>query len=252
MTMIQDFSPNTEEALKYYVYLLVDPRDNKIFYVGKGKGDRVFNHLHCALTTSDENDKLNTIREINKAGLQVKHYIVRHGMEKENEAFLVESVLIDLLTFRDFASVANISNIQAGHHQFDRGIKTAEELEAIYNGGILKESNFVDPVLVININGTYNIKSERHPNIYESTRKSWRLSKTRIQKVEYVLSEYRGIVRAIFKPEKWLHETPDDPKFMFEGYEINEKNNSEVYHRYINKRVPKDKGMANPVRYFNV
>ena len=24
----------------YYVYALVDPRDNRIFYVGKGKGDR--------------------------------------------------------------------------------------------------------------------------------------------------------------------------------------------------------------------
>ena len=35
--MLQDFSARTEEALKYYVYLLVDPRDGKIFYVGKGK-----------------------------------------------------------------------------------------------------------------------------------------------------------------------------------------------------------------------
>ncbi len=250
--MIQDFSPNTEEALKYYVYLLVDPRDNKIFYVGKGKGDRVFNHLHCALSTSDESDKLNTIREINKAGLQVKHYIVRHGMEKEDDAFLVESVLIDLLTFRDFASVANISNIQAGHHQFDRGIKTAEELEAIYNGGVLEVNDFVDPVLVININGTYNINNERHPNIYESTRKSWVLSEARAQKVDYVLSEYRGIVRAIFKPQKWECEPNNPKRWMFEGYEINAENNPEVYRRYINKRVPKAKGMANPIRYFNV
>jgi len=39
---------------------------------------------------------------------------------------------------------------------------------------------------------------------------------------------------------------------MFEGYEINEENAPEVYHRYINKRVPKVKGMANPIRYFNV
>lgn len=245
--MMRDFSPNTEEALKYYVYLLVDPRNDKIFYVGKGKGDRVFNHLQCALSTSDESDKLNIIRDIIKAGLEVKYYIVRHGME-EKEAFLVESVLIDLLTFRDFASVANISNIQAGHHQFDSGLKTAEELEALYNGGYLEESDFVDKVLLININGTYNKRSD----IYESTRKAWKLSKSRVKNVEYVLSEYRGIIRAIFKPQKWEISALNSKRMLFEGYEITEENNPEIFHRYMNKKVPKAKGMSNPVHYYNV
>ena len=249
--MIRDFSPNTEEALKYYVYLLVDPRDGKIFYVGKGKGDRVFNHLSCALTTSDESDKLNIIRDIINAGKEVKYYIARHGME-EKEAFLVESVLIDLLTFRDFASVSNISNIQAGHHQFDSGIKTAEEIEALYNGGKLSESDFADKVLLININGTYNAHTEERPNIYEATRKWWKLSVSRAINVEYVLSEYRGVVRAIFKPQKWEQSTKDSKRWYFEGYEITEDNNPDVFHRYMNKSVPKAKGMANPLRYYNV
>lgn len=30
------------EGLKYYVYALVDPRDNRIFYVGKGTGNVVY------------------------------------------------------------------------------------------------------------------------------------------------------------------------------------------------------------------
>ncbi len=249
--MLKDFSPRTEEALEYYVYLLVDPRDGKIFYVGKGKGDRVFAHVNCALTSNVESDKLDIIRSIIKDGKDVRYYIARHGM-KEDEAFLVESVLIDLLTFRDFASVANISNIQSGHHQFDRGIKTANELEAMYNGGELQDSDFVDKLLVININGTYGIKNERHPNIYEATRKSWKLSEGRARLVKYVLSEYRGVVRAIFAPQKWEHEPNNPKRWLFEGYEITEENNPEIYNRYINKRVPKVKGMANPVRYFNV
>ena len=249
--MIQDFSPRTEEALKYYVYLLVDPRDKKIFYVGKGKGDRVFAHVHCALTSDEESDKLNTIRDIESCGQKVVYYIVRHGME-EDEAFLVESVLIDMLTFRDFASVANITNIQAGHRQFDRGIKTAEELEALYNGGELNNADFVDKLLVININGTYNLKNERHPNIYEATRKSWVLSPNRAQNVQYVLSEYRGVVRAIFVPKKWDHEVDNPKRWLFEGYEITEQNNPEIYNRYINKRIVKAKGVQNPIRYYNV
>lgn len=249
--MIQDFSTRTEEALKYYVYLLVDPRNNKIFYVGKGKGDRVFAHVRCAITTEGESDKLNTIRDINKAGKEVRYYIARHGLE-EAEAFLVESVLIDLLTFRDFSSVANITNIQAGHHQFDRGIKTAEELEALYNGGELEEHGITDRVLVININKTYNLRNELHPDIYEATRKSWKLSPNRARNVQYVLSEYRGVVRAIFVPEKWEHEKENDKRWMFEGYEVTEQNDPEIYHRYINKHVPKAKGTQNPLHYYNV
>lgn len=37
-----EFSPKAKEGLANYVYCLIDPRDKKIFYVGKGKGDRVF------------------------------------------------------------------------------------------------------------------------------------------------------------------------------------------------------------------
>lgn len=249
--MLQNFSPRTEEALEYYVYLLVDPRDGKIFYVGKGKGDRVFAHVHCAIATEGDSDKLNTIRDIQRAGLEVRHYIVRHGLE-EKEAFLVESVLIDLLTFRDFSSVANITNIQAGHHQFDRGIKTAEELEALYNGGELQEHGITDRVLVININRTYDQHRDEENGLYDATRKSWKLSPNRAQNVQYVLGEYRGVVRAIFVPERWNHEEDNDKRWMFEGYEVTEQNNPEVYHRYINKHLPKAKGTQNPLHYYNV
>lgn len=40
--MTEIFSQKTQEELKSYVYILIDPRDNKIFYVGKGYGNRVF------------------------------------------------------------------------------------------------------------------------------------------------------------------------------------------------------------------
>ena len=29
----------------YYVYELTDPRDGSVFYVGKGKGERVYSHV---------------------------------------------------------------------------------------------------------------------------------------------------------------------------------------------------------------
>ncbi len=30
---------------KYYVYELIDPRNSKIFYVGKGKEKRMYSHI---------------------------------------------------------------------------------------------------------------------------------------------------------------------------------------------------------------
>lgn len=54
MSILNSFDQRTIEALAYYVYALVDPRDNKIFYIGKGKGNRVFLHAKDAI---NENDK---------------------------------------------------------------------------------------------------------------------------------------------------------------------------------------------------
>lgn len=53
------FTQATIEKIKFYVYLLKDPRDKSIFYVGKGKGNRVFNHHEDALNGLQESDKLN-------------------------------------------------------------------------------------------------------------------------------------------------------------------------------------------------
>ena len=40
--MINEFSNEVISKLNYYVYRLIDPRNGQTFYVGKGKGNRVF------------------------------------------------------------------------------------------------------------------------------------------------------------------------------------------------------------------
>jgi len=242
------FSPIAIERLRAYVYILQDPRDGKIFYVGKGNGNRVFQHAECALETSEESDKLNIIRDIIASGNKVKYYIVRHGLDND-DAFTVESVLIDLLTYPSFPDLAKISNIVTGHHEFDLGIKTVEEIGVLYDCPQLEPTDFEHRVLAININNTYNKLSERHPNIYEATRKAWHVNVERARKVEYVLSEYKGVVRAIFKPNKWYLTSPH--RWAFEGVEITKENNPVVYNLYMHKKLPpKLKGVAVPTRYF--
>jgi len=77
------FPKEVIDELKYYVYRLIDPRNGETFYVGKGKGNRVFQHVIGAIKTDDSTEtKINTIREIMAAGLEVIHVIHRHGMSK--------------------------------------------------------------------------------------------------------------------------------------------------------------------------
>ena len=248
------FSQLVQETLGYYVYLLISPLDNKIFYIGKGKGNRLFDHAKAVPLAWIESDKLNIIRNIIDKGENVKCYILRHGMT-EKEAYLVESAFIDFLTFRNFSFVANITNIVAGHNQWDKGLKTVEEIELLYNCLPLDIENKAHKLLCININGTYNSSSD----IYEITRKSWVLNPNRANQADYVVAEYRGIIRAIFKVDKkrWQRvESKENAEYFkgkskaryyFEGEKVLDK---EIQEMYLNKSLPKkEKGQANPIWY---
>ena len=58
------FSPEISEKLKFYVYHLIDPRNGETFYVGKGKGNRVFAHSEGKTASSSEGTKQNEKPEL--------------------------------------------------------------------------------------------------------------------------------------------------------------------------------------------
>ena len=78
---------------EFYVYGLIDPRTNSIFYIGKGKGKRVFQHLSEKLRVQSNTEKLQIIEEIQKDGLEVNHIIICENLNEEC-AFLLERLLI--------------------------------------------------------------------------------------------------------------------------------------------------------------
>lgn len=247
-----EFKQSVIEALKYYVYCLVDPRDNKIFYIGKGYGNRVFQHAQNALDENLANLKLDTIRDIIKANLSVKYYIIRHALTEE-EAYLVESVLIDVFTYDLFNLESVLTNIQAGHHQWDKGVKTIEEINSLYDCSELVPGH-QDRLICININKTYNRPEAdffgTRDNIYEATRKYWKLNGNRAKQADYVLATYQGIVRAVFKPTRWFisnRQFDTGDRWEFEGVEVPDS-------PYLNTSV-KDyirPGNQNPFFYINM
>ena len=91
----------------FYVYELIDPRDLSVFYVGKGQGNRVSQHVRDVRAGRVDNvEKYRRIKEIHAAGLNVVERIAsRH--ETEAQAFAAERVAIASLR-------AGLTNIVGG------------------------------------------------------------------------------------------------------------------------------------------
>lgn len=79
--------------LKYYVYELVDPRDDSVFYVGKGCGKRVDSHEKEA-RAGIASKKCDRIRAIRQSGQAVGKRIVAR-FDDERLAYAHESMLIE-------------------------------------------------------------------------------------------------------------------------------------------------------------
>lgn len=235
------FSQAISDRLKYYVYRLIDPRSGTTFYIGRGRGNRVFSHAAGDEKPSESEDaeslKIRMIREIKNDGFQVQHVIHRHGMSEES-AKEVEGALID--------AYPGLTNIQPGYDS-DRGAMHATQVIRLYEA---EQAKFVDSVLLITINRTI----EDYPTI-DAVRYAWKIDPIRARKVDYVLAVANGMIVGVYVADEWLPATPEnfpgfrqaDPeRFGFHGHEAPENAKA----MYIQKRVPPSRpGAANPIRY---
>jgi len=228
------FPQSVIEQLGYYVYFLRDPNNKEVFYVGKGVGNRVFEHLACALTDVAESDKLDRIRVIEKSGKTVEHFVLRHGLT-ERAAFEVEAAIID------FVGIPNLSNLQSGHYSTDFGIKTTEEVIAMYAAPPFETGL---PVLLININKLFD-REMNEIEIYDATRKSWRVGPRR-EKANYAVATYRGLTREVYKIDNWY---PIDDRWGFNGVLADDATRASLRYKSVAGRSKR--GAVFPIRYVN-
>lgn len=194
------FSQVAIEALGWYVYLLKDPRNGQIFYVGKGTGNRVFAHVTESINNPRSTDKLNLIREIKEEGYDVIHVIHRHGMTEEC-ALEVEAAIIDM--FPD-----TLTNAVLGHGSL-RGPRTTKQLNEIYDPEMVDFGDL--KVLMIKINNSYG-KMHTH----DATCFSWNISHEKLMKADLVMGVAYGIVRSVLVPVDTEQSNPTKHKDMWE------------------------------------
>jgi hypothetical protein len=242
------FSPFVQERLGFYVYLLSDPRDRKIFYVGKGKGNRIFAHAKDALAADEQkpSDKLDRIRDIHRSGHQVAYELLRFGLN-EKTAFDVEAASIQLLGLDD------LTNLVGGHHVSVTGRMTVDVAVSLFDAAPAPE--ITEPALLIKIPKLW-YPAIPPEDLFEATAGWWAIGERR-NKAEYAMSVNHGVIREVYRIHSWRkrkegdREWQDDigkkPRWGFEG-EVAE--NMAHYRNHSVRHLYKT-GDRNPIRFIN-
>lgn len=180
-----------------YVYGLIDPRTKQIFYIGKGTGNRVFEHEQESLKNPDsEKLKLKTIAEIKAAGLAVEKIIINWNMT-ESEAFAAEAALINVL---NYIGTIKLTNIAAGHHSPEA--LPVEEFEKLYGAEELQKSDIKHKIMIIKVNKLYR-RGMSADELYDVVRGCWKVNINRAKSIDYVFAFYHSLIVAVYKPTAW-------------------------------------------------
>lgn len=196
------FSDYVSEQLGSYVYLLIDPRDGDdgIFYVGKGKGNRVFRHVQDALADEETaNDKLERIREIRASGCEVRHELLRFGLT-DRTAIEVEAAAIELL------HLDMLTNIVEGHHVWARGRMNTDVVISLFDAP--PAPDIVDRVILFRIPWLWSPAMSSN-ELYETAHGWWKIGLRR-EGAEYAFAVSRGVIREVYRIDSWRQRQPGD------------------------------------------
>lgn len=173
--------------LAFYVYLYVDPRDNRVFYIGKGKGARALAHIR-------DQDKVavqEVLSELKASGQRPRIEILAHGLPDAATALRIEAAAIDLI------GVGQLANVVRGHFtKFGR--MTLDEVLALYER---RPASIKEPSLLIRINKEYRY-GMTPAELYDATRSAWVVGPRR-NHVELVFAVFEGVIREVYRVQGW-------------------------------------------------
>lgn len=258
LSLVQSKFPGyVTEKLGWYVYALQDPRNKRIFYIGKGKGSRVFAHANAAVSEKEigASNKLSLIQEIISSGYSVNALIIRHAISSEKDSYAIESVLIDFCEYLDSnvdKPIFDLTNLVKGHDYLQFGLMTAESVVNLYHAP--KCPRIEEKSILLRIPNLWTPNMDASA-LYEATRGWWSLSEKRKEKVELAIAVHNGIARGVYKISKWEKRSKgqrgwkygEKPRWGFVGEDIS---NSSIYQNTNVSHLFSAKSQQ-PVKYLN-
>jgi len=227
-----EFLPGVAGKLGWYVYALRDPRDRTVFYVGKGKGSRAYQHARASLRADgDRNLKLKQIQEIRASGREVVVEVVRYRLSDEKIAYLVEAAVIDALTI---GQPANLKNPIAGHGDRWSSLEQLRHLAAppVDIRPEHRPCILIRPVKKYREGGSgYNMTADE---LWEITRGGWTFRR-RDNHYKYAFCVHDGIVRGVWQITGW----DENEEHWGKGRRglVGEQADDTIWKRYVGKHV---------------
>jgi hypothetical protein len=257
------FSQAVIDSIGFYVYALQDPRDNRVFYVGKGMGNRWYSHLEDATDKKwdvDKNavsEKIGLIREIHAENLHVIVSIIRHGISTEFNAFEIEASLIHsfkLLERSTGEKFFELTNLVEGHHP-ERGLMSTKILQSLYEAEPVSGIN--EPCVLIRIPRLWY--PEILPAELMAVTSMWWSCSPNKHNAKYALAISGGVIRAAYRIARWRERREPDNDWQHDvgkkprwGFPDGCEEATEMSH-YLNHSVQHlfKKGSANPIMWLN-
>ena len=239
----EHFAPAIASKLRSYVYLLVDPRTGRPFFVGRGRGDRCFDHVAAARSdrSPDREDAeggqfpvLDRIRDAESDGREVRIDILRHGLTN-GEASLVQAAVADALGID-------------GSTKLGSQRRSAGEMDV----ALAKRAKFkrFHQVVLLRVGGPGADAS------YDIARHSWRIGRRWIDPAaprspRWAILVVGELVAAVFRIDHWVPTGSTvtgrgDVRYSFVG-----ARDEELERRYLGRSVAAHRGAGpqSPVTY---
>ncbi len=243
----KSFPKDIHEELESYVYVYVDTSEpeEKIFYVGKGRGDRCFSHLK----TESDDDKSDRITAL----VDAKHLridLLAFGID-EDTALKVEAAAIDLL------GIDNLVNKQGGQRSAELGRIPADDLIARLSSQPIEDIK--DNCILIRINKLYRVGMPPL-DLYEATRGVWKVAAPNREMARYALAVYKGVVQEVYCIHAWfpagdtfygtreIDREAAEGDWEFVGNIAEDRIRKRYLYRSFAALFPN--GAINPIRYF--
>lgn len=147
----------------FYVYALIDPRNNQPFYIGKGSGKQGFRRIKSHFYKEGKRGnplKASVINKIEKLGLSVGEQIMAFDLSEE-DAFAVEKIFISMYGRRNIKT-GILTNLTDGGEGSSGTVWTEEQRKnksewnkAFWKNPLIKEQARQRMLVRIEKNGIY-------------------------------------------------------------------------------------------------